>query len=369
MDALADGLPPTPDTQVLLVAHLLKDKLPMIRALGRITKIAAIIPIPYSLDPASMQDVERMGIPVLDCTLSDLLDPEFGKAVLSNLIRENEAPILVAEVGGYFAPAGNSIREAFGERFLGIVEDTESGHRRYLAQARLDFPVISVARSTLKESEDRLIGESVAFSVERLIRRLGGTLKGRRVSVLGYGKIGSSCARAFAARGCEILVWDIDPVARIRALADGFSSPSRTHTLERPHIIVGASGQTSLTAEDLPLIRDWAVLASASSKQVEFAINSIDSRDPEMQIVPRRRAEPILLACNGTPVNFSDSAVVGPILQLVHGEIVAAVSALAARIHGNGLHELSKESRGKIAEVWLDSYVDVGGHIKLSFDI
>jgi adenosylhomocysteinase len=369
LDALVDSLPRTPDTALLLVAHLLWDKLPMIRALGRITKIAAVIPVPYSCDQSVRREIEHMGITVLDCSLGELLNPEFGKQLLNDIMNNNDNAIIISEVGGYFAPIANAISEAFGDKFLGVVEDTESGHRRYLAQGRLDFPLLSVARSTLKESEDRLIGESVAFSVERLIRRLGGTLKGRCVCILGYGRIGSSCARAFIARGCEILIWDIDPIARVRALADGFPSPPRAFALERPHIIIGASGHTSLTSDDLPILRDWAILASASSKKVEFSIPSVGSRDPDMQIVPRHGAEPVLLAREGTPVNFTDSAVVGPLLQLVQGEIITAVSALAARTHSNGPHELSEENRDGIARIWLDSYVDNRGHIRLNIDI
>jgi adenosylhomocysteinase len=370
LGALVDSLAPARDVNLLLVTHLMPDKLPMIRALCHIINVVLVIPIPYSCDATTKQEVERMGIAVLDCPLGDLLDAEFGARVLGGLLRnDDDVSIVISEVGGYFAPIANAAKETFGHRFLGIVEDTESGHRRYLAQGGLNFPLISVARSTLKESEDRLIGESVAFSVERLVRRLGGTLRGRCVSVLGYGRIGSSCARAFSARGCEILVWDIDPIARVRALADGFSSPSRANAFERPHIIIGASGMTSLCKNDLYLLRDWAILASASSKNVEFAVDSISSQDPEMQIVPRNGGEPVLLAREGTPVNFADAAVVGPVLQLVHGEIIAAISALASKLHPNGIHELSEETRGRIAQIWLDSYVDSRGHIGLNFDV
>lgn len=369
LDALASELESTRDVRLLLLLHLMPDKLAMIRALKRITNISAIIPIPYSRNTAVERQIKHMGIPVLDCSLSDLLRPAFMARLVSSIICENDAPIVVSEVGGYFAPIANAISDDFGGKFLGVVEDTEAGHLRYLAQGELAFPVLSVARSSLKESEDRLIGDSVAFSVERIVRRLGGTLKGRRVTILGYGKIGSSCARALFARGCNVLVWDPNPICRVKALADGFACPTRENCLSRAHILVGASGQTSLIEDDLPLLRDWAILASASSKKVEFAICPNVRPSAEVQIVHRNQKEPVLLLSDGTPVNFSDSAVVGPVLQLVHAEIIVAISALANNTFAKGLHELSIGTRGRIAELWLDSYVDAQGHVRLSFDI
>lgn len=62
------------------------------------------------------------------------------------------------EIGGYFAPVLQDLRTEFAQDFLGVVEDTEIGHRRYQEAQPLPCPVVSVARSTLKAAEDSLVG-------------------------------------------------------------------------------------------------------------------------------------------------------------------------------------------------------------------
>ena len=51
-----------------------------------------------------------------------------------------------------------------------MVEDTENGLRRYLGAWKPPCPVFSVARSPLKDPEDYLVGQSVVFSAEALLR-------------------------------------------------------------------------------------------------------------------------------------------------------------------------------------------------------
>lgn len=61
------------------------------------------------------------------------------------------------------------IQSYFPEGFIGIIEDTENGYQKY-THNNLKFPVISVARSLLKENEDHLVGQAVVFSTEAILR-------------------------------------------------------------------------------------------------------------------------------------------------------------------------------------------------------
>lgn len=86
-------------------------------------------------------------------------------------------------------------------REIAGVEDTENGFRRYLELGKPPCPVLrpvsrfSVARSPLKEPEDYLVGQSVVFSTEALIRSGSDILQGGAACVIGFGKLGSSIAR------------------------------------------------------------------------------------------------------------------------------------------------------------------------------
>ena len=75
-------------------------------------------------------------------------------------------------------------------KLIGVVEDTENGHKRYEQIAFPPCPVLSVARSPLKEPEDFLVGHAIVFSAEALIRQSGVVMVNKRALVIGYGKIG-----------------------------------------------------------------------------------------------------------------------------------------------------------------------------------
>lgn len=152
--------------------------------------------------------------------------------------------LVLLDVGGYFAPALTELCDRFSGEIVGVVEDTENGHRRYLDHDKPPCPIYSVARSPLKDPEDYLVGQSVVFSTEALIRARGDILYGRVAAVLGFGKLGSSVARMLHARGVQVTVFDIDPVKRAQALAQGFAtsatlgghSPARGSWCARPGI-------------------------------------------------------------------------------------------------------------------------------------
>jgi adenosylhomocysteinase len=114
--------------------------------------------------------------------------------------------IALNEIGGYFAPFLNAIYAEMGGSIAGCVEDTQNGHVRYEQAKPLPCPVISVARSTLKEGEDTLVGPSCYFSVDRLMRTLGVLLAPRRALIIGYGKVGRGMAFALQDNGCTPLV-------------------------------------------------------------------------------------------------------------------------------------------------------------------
>src|SRR5262249_10922935 len=264
--------------------------------------------------------------------LFTLEEMEVGEVLIeafSQDMQKLKSPMAIMEIGGYYARFGNRLRTTYGERFWGAVEDTEGGHRRYEKEGHLTFPVVSVARSSLKRVEDALIGPSVMFSVERFLRRMGQVLSGVEVGVLGYGKIGASVARAAFARGCRVLVYDINPYKRLCALADGFRIPDRELLLRQADIIVGAAGVQSLRNKDFYSLRDKVVLASASSRKIEFDLDFLDQfQSRRGEVLPGIREYrvsahgKIYLLAGGEPVNFIDGAVVGPVLALVQAELL-----------------------------------------------
>lgn len=360
---------------VLVLTHLLRDRPAFLSALGKVANISRVIAIPYSVEPEAEHEIAK-SYRVSRFTLEEMKCGKVLFDVCASDIDSSIAPLGILEIGGYFAQIGNALRATHGKRFLGSVEDTEGGHRRYLQESPLAFPVVSVARSSLKRVEDTLIGPSVLFSAERLVRKMGHVLSGVELGVLGYGKIGTSVARAAAARGCRVLVYDVSPQKRLLALADGFRIPDRERLLKNAEIIVGATGVESLNAEDFHSLRDNVILVSASSRRIEFDLNGLNQFEhreseavegvKEYWVSPKHR---IYLLCDGEPVNFVDGAVVGPVLALVQAEMLLALRTLTNSQDSTGFLTVSDEEREALSHQWISHFATLEGGLTMNMDI
>ncbi len=353
--------------RIAVVTHLLPDRPALLRALSRLGRIEWVMSIPYSERPGISERVEALGVSVMRAPTDVSWPPNesWFEEVLERTLELSSVPLVLCEIGGYFASAVSRSAEGGTQRLLGVVEDTESGHALYLGVTPLLAPVFSVARSPLKAPEDTRVGESIAFSVERLLRGLDRSLRGAMATVLGFGKIGRATATALHSRGATVAVWDPDGARRALALSLGHLSPSRTAAIRGADLIVGTSGSASLTVTDLGLFKSGCLLASGSSRQVEFEPGLVANTKPlrlrdlpsDLDAIPLPGGGAAFLACRGQPVNFSDAASVGPYLQLLQAEMLAAVRRLPDAT-SPGLQELEATDRDHIAWLWIEAYVN-----------
>ena len=135
-------------------------------------------------------------------------DPDSLIQQIAPLVAPHER-LLILDIGGYFAKTQVILSEYFGPRFLGVVEMTENGHQRY-EQEVLATPVVSVARSPLKQTEDIQIGLSVVYSAESLARNLNRTFNVCEAVLFGYGKVGRSIARDLRCRNLHLGLVETD---------------------------------------------------------------------------------------------------------------------------------------------------------------
>ena len=157
-----------------------------------------------------------------------------------------------------------------------MIEDTENGHRRYEDLDKLPCPVVSVARSPLKDPEDFLVGQSVVFSTEAVMRGRGDILHGRPALVIGFGKLGCSIARLLHAKGVQVTVYDIDPVRRTQALSQGFTvARDREGALSGAGLVLCATGAVSLRGEDFAHLRNGAYVATVTSSEDELDLDGL----------------------------------------------------------------------------------------------
>jgi adenosylhomocysteinase len=345
---------PLESCRLVLVTHVLDTAVPYLRALAELVDIERVVAVPYSFQPSAVALLDDM--PLL---LPSSLDEISAAAVAAARRSARGAPTILQEVGGYCAPAAGLLAAA-GVR--GVVEDTKQGQWSYERWPQLPLPVFTIADSPLKALEDAQVGRSIAYSVDRLLRtRFYRLLAECRVTVLGYGSVGVALVDHLLRLGASVGVYDPDPVRRAAALLRGVRVADRAELLAASDVVVGVSGHRALTAGDVGLLPDGVVLASGSSKQVEFDVAGLVSRatttitagEVTELIYPDRT---VYLLNEGKPVNFLEQSVLGRVLDLVYAELYLCITKLAATPHRARLHRLDRSQQVELAEMWSDCY-------------
>src|SRR6185436_4324749 len=107
---------------------------------------------------------------------------------------------------------------------LAGTEETTTGVirlRAMSADGALRFPVVAVNEAKTKHLFDNRYGTGQS-TVDGIIRATNILLAGRRVVVAGYGWVGRGIASRFAGMGSLVAIVEVDPVAAIEALMDGY---------------------------------------------------------------------------------------------------------------------------------------------------
>lgn len=358
LNRIADGVSGF-QGKLILLTHLLPDRPELLEAFSKIAPIELTIAIPYSTHRETFENLQKR-YKILTPTLTQLSDTEF---LTKHVVRAvGDEPVVIVEIGGYFASALSRLQRLLEGRLIGVVEDTEHGHRRYEA-LNLPCPVVSVARSTLKEAEDLVVGPSCIFSTEKLLRSVGYLLEAKSTLVLGFGHVGKGIARSLTGRRIAVAVYDINPVKRAIALSSGYSVPNRAVAIRNAEVIFGATGCQSLAAKDFGQLRRGVVLVSCSSKDVEFDVESLKTYHDQKIILDgidqyTNEDSCIYLLAQGCPVNFIDGAVMGPVLTLVQAECLVAIGHLLKNRQEHEILEVPCSERMALAEAWMEVFLD-----------
>ena len=165
-------------------------------------------------------------------------------------------------------------------RLLGGTEETTSGRARLEPlRDRIRRPLLVINDSPLKQfAENRhAVGQSVFESFLRCTNR---STNGKRVTVFGYGAYGKGVAACFRSAYAQVTVVDTNPVATLEAHFDGFATPVREQAISGADILITVTGAPNvLTAADLPLFKDGAILLNAGHFPWEIAVEAIETSD------------------------------------------------------------------------------------------
>ena len=334
----------------LFIFHLSENNHSYLRYWIQHVDSLGVISIPYSElknVAFSIEKLTKIYRPTLD---------EIPDTILDICKKNSEKKIVLVEIGGYSAQVAHLLNNV-----VLAVEDTNQGHWNFESNAhKLSFPVVSMAQTHLKRLENYLIGDSIVYSTQILLRKYfrQDYILGKRVLVLSYGGIGSAVCKALKALNADVSVYDIDPLKQAKAYFEGFRIVRRLDALSKADIVIGCSGKRSVEFDELRFINNGAILVSGSSKQVEFPYDKIKEcivRNQGIELEEVKVAgKKFFIAYKGQPINFLHDSALGDIFDLQMSLLCSCVKyGLKSRLKP-GIYNIPLEYQRIIAQKYVE---------------
>lgn len=250
------------DYESIVISHIIPDCLEYLDSLNLICPIKMLIPKPNSINEEIYKKIEKK-YKIKKIKREEILyDKE-----LDEQIKNSNKKLIIFDIGGYFA---DFIKYKNCKNIHYIIEDTENGYQKYEDVHVNNIKILSVARSVLKENEDYLVGESVLFSSDTILREMGKVIEYMNCGVIGYGKIGSSIASHLLQKGIKTKVYDINPIKQIQAFNKMCDIAKKDRLLKESDVIFLATGNQSLNINDFRKIKKGAYIFSVTSSDDEI---------------------------------------------------------------------------------------------------
>jgi adenosylhomocysteinase len=157
-------------------------------------------------------------------------------------------------------------------------EETTTGVIRLRAMAAdgaLRFPVVAVNEAKTKHLFDNRYGTGQS-TVDGIVRATNILLAGRRVVVAGYGWVGRGIASRFAGMGSLVTIVEVDPIAAIEALMDGYQVMNAADAAAWGQVFITATGNLNVfRREHFVRMQDGAILANSGHFDAELELTAL----------------------------------------------------------------------------------------------
>ncbi len=355
------GQQPLAGYRLLLIQHGLPDLIQLIDAFvraGMPPEHLTVIGIPYSTKPEVAASIQARfpGVTVDSPTVVPF-DGHISLALLRLLkeCKRDGTRLLILEDGGYAVPLVSQFA-ALGvdgvDAIVGAVEQTTRGANldRALERAHLlRVPVIAIPSCGLKGQrgvEPPAIANAVNRNLRELLIRVPGVDPSsiKVVGILGLGAIGMSVVQHQLENGARVYGTDYDNRRVLDALTNHRFGQLNEQTIPECDLVIGTTGGTSIGSSVLPLLKDGAILASASSRQIEIDVGWLDLRMREIdrggetpcvmpiqgyrKFISRKDTKRLTLLYDGYPINFFGDSLPDDVADVVLSLLFEAVVAL-----------------------------------------
>lgn len=191
------------------------------------------------------------------------------------------------------------------ETVKGGTEETTTGVIRLRAMAadgELAYPVIAVNDAMTKHFFDNRYGTGQS-TVDGIVRATNILLAGKTFVVAGYGWCGRGLAMRARGMGANVVVTEVDPLAALEAVMDGFRVMPMQEAAPIGDIFCTLTGDINVIDEyHFELMKDGAIVANSGHFNVEVNIPSLEAMSSE-RMRPRPFVEQFTLK-DGRRINI-----------------------------------------------------------------
>ncbi len=171
---------------------------------------------------------------------------------------------------------------------IGTTEETTTGIVRLRAMLRdgaLTFPAINVNDAETKHFFDNRYGTGQS-TLDGIIRATNILLAGKTFVVAGYGWCGKGTAMRARGMGANVIVTEINPVAAIEAVMDGFQVMPMDEAAKRGDIFVTVTGNKGvIRGEHFDSMKDGAIVCNSGHFDIEIDLEALKERASEVKTV------------------------------------------------------------------------------------
>lgn len=344
---------------LIIVTHILPDTLEFLWVLEKYFEISYVIPKPKSINKEIYKIFEKK-YDLLELsrekinTDSDFIIEKFEK------INKN---FIILDIGWYFSEIYLDLKKYFWENFLWIIEDTENWHQKYekFIEKNKILPILSVARSILKEPEDLHVWKSIVFSTDYILRENNTHFTNKKVSVLWFWKIWKSIARDLVWKNCQVQIFDINPFRKLEALSLWYSVSEREKVLKKADIIFCATWNKSLKNEDYFILKDNVVISSVTSADDELDLDFLKkefSKEKNKYFDKyKKNGKNIYLLNWWNAVNFVTNEAIWSFIFLVQAEIIHCIFFIInEKIEKWIIKIIDNKEKEYIPKIWLKHF-------------
>lgn len=184
------------------------------------------------------------------------------------------------------------------------LEETTTGINRLKSLERdnkLLYPVIAVNNARTKNLFDNRYGTGQS-SLDGIIRATNILLSGKTFTVCGYGWCGKGLATRARGLGANVIVTEVDPIAALEAVMDGFRVMPIKDAISISDIVCTVTGNINVIKykDILNFAKNGIILANSGHFNVELEIEAIKKNAKKINVLNNGLIVECVLANNKT---------------------------------------------------------------------